>query len=135
MKINSMAGQNSTNFGAQVRLNAPYKDMLMYAPIKTIHEQLKKSGSSNVYELGKTSYNQVSKAGKSELLLNGEKFGEQAFSPSEGMFGFVQNFLKQCLEKETALMADAPAVSEKLEKVREFIGGLGLSVENVKKWL
>ena len=134
MRVSAIKNQN-TNFGAQVKVGYPYKDLLSFAPLKGMHEQLKKSGTENVYEIGKTVYSQNSKLGKNELLLNGEKFAEQRINPADGAFGFMKKFLQKCLDKETTIMAETPVVSEKLDKIRALIKDMGLSVENVKKWL
>ena len=134
MKIENI---NNTNFGARVVLKTPYNDMLGHAPLKKMHEELSKSGTNNVYELGKATFTNPQKtAGKHEVLLNGEKFGEINQSPADGTFGLVKNFLKKSLDKENSILPQInKEVAVKLESVREFINGTGLAIENVKKWL
>lgn len=128
---------NNTNFGARVVLKAPYSDMLGHSPLKKMHDELSKSGTNNVYELGKSTFSNPQRtAGKHEVLLNGEKFGEINQSPADGTFGLVKNFLKKSLDKENSILPQInKEVAWKLEAVREFIKASGLSVENVKKWL
>lgn len=128
---------NGQNFGATVKVGNQYKDMLNYGLIKNLHNQLKNSGTNNVYEMGKSTFSNPQKTnGKHELLLNGEKFDELVQSPSEGTFGLLQNFLKKCLDKETALLPEQnPEIAAKLDKIREVIKETGLALENVKTWL
>lgn len=134
MRVNN---NDNRSFGAQVVLKNKYKDMLGHAPLKKMHEKLVKSGTSNVYEMGKSSFtNSIKTAGKHDLLLNGENFDELVQLPSDGTFGLVKNFLQKCLDKEISILPQINnEVAEKLESIRNFIKNTGLAVENVKKWL
>ncbi len=128
---------SNVNFGARVKVANNYKDMLNFGPLKQLNKQLENSGTENLYELGKATFtNPQRTAGRHEMLLNGQKFDELTQLPQEGTFGLMQNFLKKCLDKENEIVSQInPEISSKLESVREFVKNIGLSVENVKKWL
>lgn len=137
MKVNAINTQNSPNYGAKVKVDFRYKEMLAYSPLKAMTQKLEKSGTENVYELGKATFtNPQRTAGKHEVLLNGQKMDEVVQSPADGTFGLMKNFLQKCIDKENEIVAKInPEISEKLEKVRGFVKELGLSIENTKQWL
>ena len=137
MRVEPVNTPKTANFGAKVNLDFRYRDMAKLGPLKELSQKLEKSGTQNVYEFGKSIYTNPNKtAGKHDILLNGEKFDEVVQVPSGGTFELVKNFLQKCCDKEQELMGKLnPEISSKLDKIREFIKGLGLSVEDAKKWL
>lgn len=135
MRINNV--NNQQNFGASVKVNNQFKDMLKFGPLKNLNNQLKNSGTNNVYELGKATYTNPQKTnGKHEILLNGEKIDDVVQNSSDGTFSLMKSFLEKCVEKENSLLPKFnEEIAAKLDKVKATIKETGLSIENVKKWL
>ena len=132
MRVNTIS---KTNFGASIKIDNKYSEMIKYSPLKQMKNSLEKSGTHNVYELG--SYKQFyKKSGSHDLFLNGTKFDEISTSVSDGYFGTAKKFLQKSLDKENSILAEInPEISDKLNKIRDYVKNTGLSIENVKKWL
>lgn len=127
MKILS---SNNLNFKAQVKFDKIYSTDYFFKDIK---EQINNSGTNNIYEVkkvqGSSKYHQI--------LLNGEKFKGNLFTKKDGEYSFLKNIYNRILEKEKSILAEMKGskLNTGLETLRKNARKLGISIEDVKKFL
>lgn len=119
-----------TSFKAQVKLDKQYTTDYFFKDIKN---QIINSDTNNLYELkkinGSSKYYQI--------LLNGENFKNNIVSKQEGEYVFLKNLYNRILEKEKSILSvtKGTKMNENLVKLRKYAQKLGLSLEDVKRFL